>query len=126
MPDIKLETRSFAANEDLFKEGEHGNEAYLITSGYVTVWRMESGQRVNVATLDQGAIIGEMALVDDTVRSATVTAQEPVEVEVITEQAMSALMAEAPDALTTIVHQLMESLRCSNDLVSAYAARLVQ
>jgi CRP-like cAMP-binding protein len=123
MSKASLPKRSLTKGETLFKEGEKGTEAYLIKKGHVSIWRTEEGKRINLATKMEGEIIGEMALIDDTIRSATVTAESDVEVEVITAKQLRHMLSEIPGTLSTILHQLLESLRSANDLISMYASR---
>ncbi|MEO6397925.1 MAG: cyclic nucleotide-binding domain-containing protein [Tepidiformaceae bacterium] len=64
--------RSFSAGDVIVKEGDEGVGFFLITSGKVTVTR--DGRDLN--SLGQGEFFGEMALLDNYRRSATVTAAE--------------------------------------------------
>jgi len=123
MPNSNIPTRRLKKGEILFKEGESGTEAYLIKDGYVSIWKIEEGKRVNLATKAEGEIVGEMALIDDTTRSATVTAESDVEVEIITSKELEALLSAAPQTLAAILHQLLESLRSANDMIAMYASR---
>jgi CRP-like cAMP-binding protein len=120
---IKLRKKNFERGETIFKESEIGTEAYLVKKGHVAIWRQEGDQRVHLAVRNEGAIVGEMALVDDTVRSATVTAEDDVETEIITRADLQKMVEMAPVALAAILHQLMESLRTADDLISMYASR---
>ncbi|MBA3047132.1 cyclic nucleotide-binding domain-containing protein [Patescibacteria group bacterium] len=63
-------------NENLCKEGDIGNEFYVITNGSVSVYKKHGkGSEYKIAMLGPGSIIGEMALVGkNTKRSATVRA----------------------------------------------------
>jgi CRP-like cAMP-binding protein len=124
MSKTHLATKTFKAGQHIFKEGQKGREAYLIQHGYVSAWRTEGGRRISLGTRSEGEIVGEMALIDDSVRSATVTAGSDVEVKVITRKAMESALSEAPEILATILRQLLESLRTANDLVAMYAAKL--
>jgi CRP-like cAMP-binding protein len=109
--------------EDLFREGEPGSEAYLIRSGLVGIWRQEGSRRVNLAARCEGQIVGEMALLDDSPRSANVTAERATELSVITRSELQALLGESPGLMSTILMQLLESLRSANDLIAMYASR---
>jgi CRP-like cAMP-binding protein len=124
MSQIRLVSKDFKAGESIFQEGQPGREAYLIREGYVAVSRMENGRQTSLGTRCEGEIVGEMALIDDTVRSATVTAGSDVKVQVITKEDLQSALSQAPEILGTILHQLLESLRTSNDLVAMYAARV--
>ena len=116
--------KKFDAGQSIFTEGGVGKEAYLIKSGHVSIWRQSNGEKVHLAVKDEGEIIGEMSLLDDTECSASVTAETPVELEVITRDDLAALLDEAPELLSKIMSQLMESLRTANDLVSMYSSQI--
>lgn len=125
MPTITLSTKKLKKGENLFREGDIAREAYLIKNGYVSIWRTEDSRRVNLATKAEGEIIGEMALIDDTTRSATVTAESDIEVEIITKVQLETMLSNAPETLSVILRQLLESLRNSNDLIAMYVSRPV-
>ena len=115
--------KKFKIGETIMAENEPGTEAYLITKGFVSVWKTEGSQRVAVGTRREGELIGEMALIDDTTHSATVTAESDVETIVITPTALNDLLACAPEPIESLVHGLFECLRTSNDLIGMHASR---
>ncbi len=117
-------TKTFEAGQHIFEEGSIGAEAYLIRSGRAAVWREQDGEKVHLAVKCEGEIIGEMSLLDNAECSASVTAETQVEVDVITREDMEKMLAEAPETLSLVVHQLMESLRTSNDLLLMYSSRI--
>ena len=63
-------TRDFAKGDTIFQEGERGDEFFVVVRGKVEI---RSGNR-HLETLGQNSIFGEMALIDDSPRSATVVA----------------------------------------------------
>ena len=65
--------RTFKAGDVIVKEGDEGVGFFLITSGTVTVTK----EGHELAKLGAGDVFGEMALLDNFRRSATVTATEP-------------------------------------------------
>lgn len=69
-----LERRSVAKDQVLINEGDFGHQAYLIQSGEMKVYLTKDGEEVEVARLGAGQIVGEMALVFDGPRTASVKA----------------------------------------------------
>jgi serine/threonine protein phosphatase PrpC len=67
------EVRSFEAQQQVFAEGQEGDELFLVLTGRV---RVHTGD-TTIATLSTGQHFGEMALVDKAARSASVSADEP-------------------------------------------------
>jgi CRP-like cAMP-binding protein len=68
--------RVFRAGEVVFEQGSAGRQMYVVNAGRVNVLRSANGRQVQIGTLGPGDIFGEMALVDDLPRSATVVAAE--------------------------------------------------
>ena len=71
------------AGEEIFRMGDRGRNAYIIENGKVEVSILRDGKKFIVAELGAGEIFGEMSMIDDAPRSATVTALEDTEVVVI-------------------------------------------
>ncbi len=80
------ERRSVAKGTVVIKEGDQGDNAYLIQSGQVQVYSGKKGRRVKLATLGPGQIFGEMALLFDEERTATVESLEPCTFVIITRE----------------------------------------
>ena len=119
---IILLKKTFESGQLLFKEGDPGTEAYLLRTGYVAINKMEGARAVELATRGPGEVLGEMALIDDKPRSATVVAKTKVEAEVITRADLKTMLSNAPEPLVTILHQLLVRLRDANELAASYAA----
>lgn len=95
------------ANWALMVEQQPADKAYLILSGEVSVRRHGD----EVARLGAGEVIGEMALVNHKLRSATVVADTPLEVLHFTDQTVAALTEKIPhfrDALMAAIEERID------------------
>jgi CRP/FNR family cyclic AMP-dependent transcriptional regulator len=86
------EDLEISAGATLCKEGEIGHEFFVIVDGEVEVSR--NGKRV--ALREGGEFVGEIALLEKTTRTATVTAKTPLRVFVLTDSQFRDLMTENP------------------------------
>ncbi len=71
--------KKYAANETVFNEGDKADGLYMIRRGSVMVSRAISGKEVVMSYVSAGNYVGEMALMSDAPRSATVRAAVPTE-----------------------------------------------
>ena len=77
----RAESLQFAAGDAVVRQGDPADRFYIITQGEVTVTRQDkAGREVQVATLGPGQFFGEIGLLADSPRNATVAARTPIEV----------------------------------------------
>ena len=100
------------AGQVIFQQGEEGDCAYFIQSGEVDVVRKENGAERVVATLSKGQYFGEMALISDAPRNATVRAVTSVRLAVLGKQNFLTMLSLMPhtqeDILKTVNLRAME------------------
>jgi CRP-like cAMP-binding protein len=90
----------------LIREGERGREFIVVASGTVRVTR--NGKELR--ELGAGDFIGEIALVADVPRTATVTATSPVRLLVVTDRAFRGLLEQMPSIAKKVLQSLGERL----------------
>jgi CRP-like cAMP-binding protein len=105
--------RVFKQGEIIFREGDPATELYVIKSGRVDV---ATGNRL-LATLEENGIFGEMALIDKTPRSATVTAATDVELVPVNEKQFLFLVSQTPFFALKVMRVLAGRLRIANKAV---------
>lgn len=77
----KMKIEQHAPGSAIIRQGDTGDKFYIVRSGSVVVSKTkQSGSSETLVTLGPGAFFGELALLRDEPRAATVTAAEPVEV----------------------------------------------
>lgn len=105
--------QSYRKSEVIFEEGSSGSQMYLIHSGKVLLSvRQSKAQGVPLAVLSAGDFFGEMALVDDSPRSATASALEDgTELIVIDRARFLFLVRQQPEFALSLMHTLCRRLR---------------
>ncbi|MFN0250268.1 MAG: cyclic nucleotide-binding domain-containing protein [Kofleriaceae bacterium] len=93
----------------LFREGDPGDALYVIVEGEVSV-QAEGPPRVEMARLGPGTFIGEVALLTDQVRSATVTAVQTSELLRIDRHTLSRVLANHGDVLRALLRFVRDRL----------------
>lgn len=86
----------FEPGQEVFREGEIGDRLYIITKGEAEVTRRNGKGDVRLAQLKAGEFFGEMALLNETTRNATVRCVEALDVLSIPKREFSALAATLP------------------------------
>lgn len=97
----------FAAGADIILQGEPGDKLYLIVQGEVEVLQNTGERNQRLATLSTGDYFGEMALVSDQPRAATVRALRTTQLYSLARPDFAALLNGQP-TLQTAIHQTMK------------------
>ncbi len=108
------EQRNYQPGDLLMSEGEKGHEAFVIKSGQVMVFKTVQGKQVPLVTLKEGDSIGEMAMISDAPRSASVQALTKTNVVVITEDLIKRGLDKLSPWMGNIVQALVHRLRTTN------------
>jgi Fe-S-cluster-containing dehydrogenase component/CRP-like cAMP-binding protein len=108
-----VELKRYNAKQVLFKEGDEADGLYLIRRGSVEVSRVASGQKQSLGYVSAGGYIGEMALIDDSRRSATVTATVLTEALVFEGARFKAEIERNPKLKETLQALVMERTRAN-------------
>lgn len=118
--------RSFSKGERVFHEGDETDACYVIRSGEVRVTREHpDGRAIALATLGPGEIVGEMAMLDGGVRSASVEALSDVELLALAAADMRGLLERNAAITTKLVVALAQRLRETNERISRQSFQTV-
>jgi hypothetical protein len=106
-------SEEFEAGEIIFRLGDSSDCAYFIKSGQVDVVREENRREVVVATLSEGEYFGEMALLSNAPRNATVRARTRTVAEVVGKEnflaMVNAVRSAREDVMKTVEKRLSRS-----------------
>jgi CRP/FNR family transcriptional regulator, cyclic AMP receptor protein len=128
--------REFQADEIIMQEGDAGDAMYIMCHGSVAITKRltlelsEEAPREKTMIrfrAEEGVILGEMALIESEVRSATVTTLTPCLMLELTKQNFYQLLAQHPEIGVKILLPLAQSLsqrlrKSSNELVKVTTA----
>src|SRR5690606_32601597 len=110
----------YAAGETIVREGDPGDELFLLVEGRVEVWKARgtpAAARIN--TLGPGDYFGEMAVLDGSPRSATLVAAEPVRVLVLAGARLRELVQEMPEIAFDLMRVLAARVRRAEERSAA-------
>jgi CRP-like cAMP-binding protein len=104
--------KQYKAGEIIIAEGTYGTQTFLIRQGRVMICKETGGKsRIPITILAPGEVFGEMYLFDDTgFRTASVVAQNDVEVEIIPKEEMEQLLEKTPQIVVSMIKTLSARL----------------
>jgi len=124
---LHFEFIDLPAGEVLFYEKERGDDMYIVLSGKVKASLFdEQGNELVLAELGPGEFIGEMGMIDQLPRSATVLAQENTRLARLRREAFLKIIRENPSIAINVIRALVSRLRRTDDMVEALAFRNVE
>ena len=113
--------RLFVAGSQIVRQGDPSDCMHIIVRGLVRVERShpEITDPIVLAELGAGETVAEMGVIDDEVRSATVTAIEDTETLEIPAAVLSRVLLQYPEVATNMLRMLSRRLRSTDEMVDA-------
>lgn len=102
-----VDTVDVPAGHVLMRQGASGGEMFIVASGNLSVER--NGREI--AQLGPGSVVGEMALVSEGPRTATVTTSEPSTLFVLAHREFHSLMEQSADVRTCVFNAVAGRVR---------------
>lgn len=114
-----LTRETLEADVRVFSAGDAGSCAYVIEEGCVEVLREHNGDLRRIAVLSKGAMFGEVALLDQQTRTATVRTLVPTRLQRIDRNDIAPLLADADPVIQHLLNLLLSRFRHANALLPA-------
>ena len=105
--------RTYEPDEKVFIEGSPGSTMYIVLDGNIEIF--VKGKSMEVA--GRGTIIGEMALIDSSPRSATVVAKDFCVLAQVNQSEFLALIEKTPTFALSVMKTLVTRLRNANRII---------
>jgi len=103
----------FSAGTVIIQEGQEGSHMYVVMKGEVTI----SLKDKVLATARPGEIVGEMALINSDIRSATVTADTECTLALIDQSSFESLLRHVPEFTLHVMSVLADRLQIAYDMI---------
>ena len=118
--------RSYPKGARVFHEGDESDACYVIREGEVRVTREHSdGRAIALATLGPGELVGELAMLDGGVRSASLEALTDIEMLAVSAADMRGLLERNAEITAKLVVALTKRLRETNERISRQSFQTV-
>ena len=115
-------TRSFQKNTIIINEGDEANSFFIIIKGAVKVFLSnEEGKEIIINAQGAGDHFGELALLDDAPRSASVITTEKSTIGVIAKEDFHKVLAKNTDLSLNLIRELTRRVRLLSDNVRSLA-----
>lgn len=105
-----LHERSYHKNEEVFFEGEPGAALYIIKEGKIDIYKNYTEDKILLASLGEGTFFGELALFDESPRSATAVASKETTLLAFSKPALALFSEQNPSTGFKISMRLGEIL----------------
>jgi cAMP-dependent protein kinase regulator len=103
--------KTFPPGTLLLREGEAGDEAYFLLSGKVEIFKNVDGKKFVINRVGAGAVVGEMAIIDNQPRMACAATMEPTDALVISREAFAEAFNKAPKLVQYMLQTQVNTLR---------------
>jgi class 3 adenylate cyclase len=107
-----LDKITFKPGEAIIHEGEVGNSYYMLESGTAKVWKdVDGNEKLDFGMLTAGDSFGEMSLIDDEPRAATIVAETEVSLYKMTRNNFNSILSHSPKVADFILRLMNQRFR---------------
>ena len=107
----EIEEVDLRSGEELFSEGSPGDRAYIIREGELEIIKVSGSREVLIAVRKPGEVIGEIALLEETTRMASVRARTESSLIVIRKEQLEHLLETSLPATTAMFYTVLDRWR---------------
>ena len=101
-----LERRVYEPGQQVFGEGEPGDELFIIVKGSASAFLRHGSGDIRLVTFARGTVLGELAILDEGPRSASVTTDAGLVCYVLSRKGFSALSEDSPGVAIKLLGNL--------------------
>ena len=105
---------NFAAGQELFHQGDQGDAMYVILGGIADVLIDSQGGQIAIAELQKNGFVGEIAILCDVPRTATIKARESLSTLKISKDTFYRMVGEFPTMAIEMMRELAHRVEDTN------------
>jgi CRP-like cAMP-binding protein len=117
------ETTMLQADRKLYREDDEADSAYIVVSGRIVLYREQSGERIPISTAGPGMILSELALIADTRRLTSASAEIDSEVLRLSRKMFRRILEEYPDIAVQLHQRISEQFQAMIRRIEELAPR---
>ena len=103
--------KTYKPGDIIFKEGDIGDEMYIIRSGKIAITKLSRDVETTLAVLSEGEFFGEMAIIDNQPRSASAKAETDAEVIILSSDIFESQITTNHKLIMRILRKMSNRLR---------------
>ncbi|TIN67662.1 MAG: cyclic nucleotide-binding domain-containing protein, partial [Mesorhizobium sp.] len=117
------ENTRLIANHKLYREDDEADSAYIVVSGRIVLYREQGGERIPIGTAGPGTILSELALIADTNRLTSASAEIDSEVMRLSRKMFRRILEEYPEIAVKLHQRISEEFQAMIRRIEELAPR---
>ncbi|QND67958.1 Crp/Fnr family transcriptional regulator [Mesorhizobium loti] len=105
------ENTRLSANHKLYREEDEADSAYIVVSGRIVLYREQDNERIAIGTAGPGTILSELALIADTNRLTSASAEIDSEVIRLSRKMFRRILEEYPEIAVKLHQRISEEFQ---------------
>ncbi|RJT39651.1 cyclic nucleotide-binding domain-containing protein [Mesorhizobium waimense] len=105
------ETTLLQAHHKLYREDDVADSAYIVVSGRIVLYREQNGDRIPINTVGPGTMLSELALIADTNRLTSASAEIDSEVLRLSRKMFRRILEEYPEIAVQLHQRILEDFQ---------------
>ena len=117
------ENTRLSANHKLYREEDEADSAYIVVSGRIVLYREQDDKRIAIGTAGPGTILSELALIADTNRLTSASAEIDSEVIRLSRKMFRRILEEYPEIAVNLHKRISEEFQAMIRRIEELAPR---
>ena len=113
-----MEKRKFSRGSLICQEGTPGSSLYIILSGRVRIFKMMNAEKIELSILGKGDFCGEMSLLLEGTRTASMEAMTDTEVLILSKESLLSKIQQDPGFALNMVRTMAGRMAAAHEVIT--------